>query len=57
MSKEDILPGYPLTKAGLAALDFAARQFQDEEVRVFSGGKLRHLFNIRKNLCYKINRK
>jgi uncharacterized protein (DUF433 family) len=41
MSKEDILRGYPtLTKAGLdAVLDFAARQFQGEEVRVFSGRK------------------
>lgn len=41
MSKEDILRGYPtLTKEGLdAALDFAARQFQGEEVRVFSGRK------------------
>lgn len=41
MSKEDILRGYPtLTKAGLdAALDFAARQFQGEEVRMFSGRK------------------
>lgn len=39
MTKEDILRGYPtLTKEGLkAALDFAARQFQGEEVRVFSG--------------------
>lgn len=35
MSKEDICRGYPtLTKEGLeAALDFAARQFQGEEVR------------------------
>lgn len=41
MSKEDILYGYPtLTKGGLdAALDFAARQFQGEEVRVFPGKK------------------
>ena len=41
MTKEDILHGYPtLTKEGLnAALDFAARQFQGEEVRVFSGRK------------------
>ena len=37
MTKEDILHGYPtLTKEGLdAALDFAARRFQGEEVRVF----------------------
>ena len=41
MSKEDILRGYPtLSKNGLeAALDFAARQFQGEEVRVFAGRK------------------
>lgn len=41
MTKEDVLHGYPtLTKEGLdAALDFAARQFQGEEVRVFSGRK------------------
>ena len=41
MTKEDILRGYPtLTKEGLdAALDFAARRFQGEEVRVFSGKK------------------
>jgi uncharacterized protein (DUF433 family) len=41
MTKEDILKGYPtLTKEGLdAALDFAARRFQGEEVRVFSGKK------------------
>ena len=41
MSKEDILRGYPtLTKAGLdAALDFAARQFQGEEVRMFPSRK------------------
>ncbi|OHC01105.1 MAG: hypothetical protein A2Z58_01215, partial [Planctomycetes bacterium RIFCSPHIGHO2_12_42_15] len=38
MSKEDILRGYPtLTREGLeAALDFAARQFEGEEVRVFT---------------------
>lgn len=38
MTKEEILRGYPtLTKEGLeAALDFAARQFQGEEVRVFA---------------------
>jgi uncharacterized protein (DUF433 family) len=37
MTKEDILRGYPtLTSEGLeAALDFAARQFQGEEVRFF----------------------
>jgi uncharacterized protein (DUF433 family) len=37
MTKEDILRGYPtLTPGGLeAALDFAARQFQGEEVRFF----------------------
>ena len=37
MTKEDILRGYPtLTREGLeAALDFAARQFQGEEVRFF----------------------
>jgi len=37
MSKDDILRGYPtLTPEGLkSALDFAARQFQGEEVRVF----------------------
>ena len=37
MTKEDILRGYPtLTQEGFnAALDFAARQFQGEEVRVF----------------------
>jgi len=36
-TKEDILRGYPtLTLEGLeAALDFAARQFQGEEVRFF----------------------
>ncbi|HHT9109268.1 MAG TPA: DUF433 domain-containing protein [Candidatus Wunengus sp. YC63] len=41
MSKEDILRGYPtLTREGLeAALDFAARQFEGEEVRVFTGKK------------------
>ena len=41
MTNEDILRGYPkLTKEGLdAALDFAARRFQGEEVRVFSGKK------------------
>ena len=35
MTKEDILRGYPtLTREGLeAALDFAVRQFQGEEVR------------------------
>ena len=37
MIKEEILRGYPtLTREGLdAALDFAARQFQGEEVRFF----------------------
>ncbi len=37
MTKEDILRGYPtLTLEGLeAALDFAARQFQGEEVKFF----------------------
>lgn len=41
MSDSDILRGYPtLTREGLeAALDFAARQFEDEEVRVFTGKK------------------
>jgi uncharacterized protein (DUF433 family) len=38
MTREEILKGYPtLTQAGIdAALDFAARQFQGEEVRVFA---------------------
>lgn len=38
MTREDILRGYPtLTEEGLyAALDFAARQFQGEEVRFFA---------------------
>ncbi len=38
MSTEDILRGYPtLNKDGLeAALDFAARQFQGEEIRFFT---------------------
>lgn len=37
MTREEILRGYPtLTEEGLdAALDFAARQFQGEEVNVF----------------------
>ena len=37
MTREDILRGYPtVTPDGIeAALDFAARQFQGEEVRVF----------------------
>jgi uncharacterized protein (DUF433 family) len=41
MSKEDILQGYPtLTHKGLeAALEFAAQQFQGEEVRVFGAAK------------------
>ena len=36
MSREEILLGYPtLTSEGLdAALDFAARQFQGEEIRL-----------------------
>lgn len=38
MTREEILLGYPtLTEEGLdAALDFAARQFQGEEVTVFA---------------------
>jgi uncharacterized protein (DUF433 family) len=41
MSKKDILRGYPtLSQEGLdAALDFAARQFQGEEVRAFGAAK------------------
>jgi len=41
MTKEDILHGYPtLTAKGLeAALDFAARQFQGEELRFFENRK------------------
>lgn len=41
MTREDILRGYPtLTKEGLkAALEFAARQFQGEEVRFFASRK------------------
>jgi uncharacterized protein (DUF433 family) len=37
MTKDDIVRGYPtVTRDGIdAALDFAARQFQGEEVRVF----------------------
>ena len=37
MAKEDIIRGYPtLTQEGFdAAIDFAARQFQGEELRVF----------------------
>lgn len=37
MTKEDILRGYPtLTPEGFdVALDFVARQFQGEEVRIF----------------------
>ena len=37
MTREDILRAYPtVTRDGIdAALDFAARQFQGEEVRVF----------------------
>jgi uncharacterized protein (DUF433 family) len=38
MTREEILLGYPtLTEEGLdASLDFAARQFQGEEVNVFA---------------------
>lgn len=38
MSKDEILRGYPtLTQEGInAALDFASRQFQGEEARVFT---------------------
>ncbi|MBM2834585.1 MAG: hypothetical protein HW406_1746 [Candidatus Brocadiaceae bacterium] len=38
MTKEDILRGYPtLTTEGIdAALDFAARQFQGEEIKLFA---------------------
>ncbi|BBO18462.1 conserved hypothetical protein [Candidatus Brocadia pituitae] len=38
MTREEILQGYPtLTPEGMdAALDFAARQFQGEEVTVFA---------------------
>ena len=41
MTREEILNGYPtLTKEGLdAALDFAASQFQGEEVRIISGNE------------------
>ena len=41
MTGEEILRGYPtLTREGLeSALDFAARQFQGEEVRVFGKRK------------------
>jgi len=37
--KQDILKGYPtLTKEGLdAALEFAARQFEGEEIKVLGG--------------------
>ena len=37
MSREEILQGYPtLSEEGLeAALDFAARQFQGEEIRTY----------------------
>jgi len=37
MTRDDIVRGYPtVTRDGIdAALDFAARQFQGEEVRVF----------------------
>ena len=39
MTIEEILRGYPtLSQGGLeAALDFAARQFEGEEIRVFEG--------------------
>jgi len=39
MTKEDILQGYPtLTQEGFdAALDFAARQFQGEEIKAVEG--------------------
>lgn len=41
MTKDDILRGYPtLTSEGLkAAIDFAARQFQGEEIRIFGAAK------------------
>ena len=41
MSREDILEGYPtLTPEGLdAALQFAARQFEGEEVRVIENAR------------------
>ena len=41
MTTEDVLNGYPtLTREGLeAALDFAARQFQGEEVVLFGDNK------------------
>ena len=37
LTKEEILRGYPtLSQEGLeAALDFAARQFEGEEIRIF----------------------
>ncbi len=40
LTKEEILRGYPtLGQEGLeAALDFAARQFEGEEIRVFEDG-------------------
>lgn len=39
MTREEILRGYPtLTEQGFnAALDYAARQFQGEEVHLFEG--------------------
>jgi len=42
MTREDILRGYPtVTQEGIdAALDFAARQFQGEEVSVFGACRL-----------------
>jgi uncharacterized protein (DUF433 family) len=41
MSRDEILRGYPtLTEEGLnSALDYAARQFQGEEVRLFEGNQ------------------
>ena len=41
MTKEEILQGYPtLTQEGFdAALDFAARQFQGEEIRVLGDSR------------------
>ena len=41
MTKEEILRGYPtLTEEGFnSALDYAARQFQGEEVRLYEGNQ------------------
>jgi uncharacterized protein (DUF433 family) len=41
MTREEILRGYPtLTEEGLnSALDYAARQFQGEEVRPYEGNQ------------------